>query len=332
MASDSQQSNKKKSRRWWQFSIRTLLIVSVIITIIVGGFFNRLRTQQSAVNTITELGGRVTYEETLLGKMLPESLRGTVGIHATSNVVSAELSYRTVDRRMTTPTKDELASFVGAVKRLGHVKQLSTHTLDLKDGDLAIFAPLKSQIEELTINEYYHTDFDGGRLDLLDGWDQLRSLNIYSSLQSVVPIGEPGEKPKQPGPLNLKPLSKLPRLQSLAIGHGTLSNQVFEDLTRIEGLKRISLNRSRFSGNGFAMLAELPELEQIILNNVHPEVDFGLYTIHEDGSKNYLEEPTFRFERSHDGWMGSEKEFPQKKFDKWINATFGDVEIFFESH
>ena len=327
MTNESQQSNKKGSRRWWQFSIRSLLIGSVITAIIVGGFFNRMRTKQLAVNTIVELGGRVTYEDTLLGSMLPSSLRESVSIHATAKVVSAEL----FDRRMTKPNKQELASFVGAVKRLPHVKRLSTHRLNLKDDDLAIFAPLRNQVEELTINEYPHAnDFRGARLELLDGWNQLRKLSIYCSSITVVAIGEPAEtqRKKQPGQLNLKPLSKLPRLEELAIGSGTLSDQVFEDLTQIRRLKRISLSSCRFSGKGFAMLAKLRHLEHIWLHNTHPEANFGAYSLHEDGSKNYLDEPTFYFEQSHDDSMGSEKGFPQKKYQQWIKATFGDVEIF----
>ena len=325
MTSESKQSNKTDSRSWSQLSIRSLLIVSVIIAVIVGGFFNRMRTQQGAVRTIAELGGRVTYEDTVLGRMLPESWRETVGIHAIANVVSAELLYRTVDRRMTTPTKGELASFVGAVKLLPHVKHLSTRTLNLKDDDLAIFAPLKNQIEELTINEYYHGDFRGTRLELLDGWNQLQRLSIYSSLRTDV---HPNHSSEVQLNLNLAPLSKLPHLESLTIGSGTLGDQLFEDLTQIRELKRLSLDSCRFDGKGFAMLAKLYQLEQICLHNTHPEADFGAWSYREDGTKYFLGEPTFYFEQSHDGSMGSpKKRFPKKKYDDWIKATFGDVEV-----
>lgn len=323
MASESHPSSKKASRRWLQFSIRSLLIIPVIITIIAGGFFNRVRTQRRAVNTITELGGRVTYEDTLFGRMLPKSLRETVDIHATAKVVSAELQYRTVDRHMTTPSKEELASFVGAVKRLPYVKHLSTHTLNLKDDDLAIFAPLKNQVEELTINEYYHYDFRGTRLELLDGWNQLRRLSIYSSFHSGTdPIHSSGIDLN----LDLSPLSKLPNLESLTIGGGTLSDQVFEDITQIRRLNRLSLNSCRFDGKGFAVLARLSHLEHIDLHNTHPEANFGAWSYREDGSKYFLGEPKFYFEQSSDD-PNAQKGFPQKKYDNWIKATFGDVEI-----
>lgn len=326
---DSEQSNRKLSIWRWQFSIRTLLILSALVAVFVGGFFNRMRAQEQAVNTIADLGGRVVYEDTWLAGMLPEALRESIGIHATSRVVSVELLYRNVDRRMTTPTKDELASFVSAVKKLPHAKCLATHTLNLTDDDLAIFAPLKDQIEELSINEYFHGDFRGARLELLDGWNQLRTITILSSVQH---ISEPMEGRERSDQLNLKPLSKLPHLESLTIGRGMLSDQVFEDLAQIRTLKNITLVSCRFSGKGFETLAKLQQLEYLILHNTHPEVDHGAFLIGEDGSMKHLDEPTFHFEPSHDGSMGSSsKGFPQKKYDKWIKATFGDVDVYQDS-
>lgn len=303
------------------------MIAAAIVAVVTAVFINRIRTQQRAVAQIVELGGRVVYQDTLLGGLLPESVRKSVGDHVAANVVSVELLYRTLDRKMTTPTKDGLVRFVDAVKRLPHVKSLKTHTLNLKDDDLAFFAPLKSQIEELTINEYFHGDFHGSQLDRLVGWNQLKTLSIFSSRRSVVVI-EPDTsvQSSQPGQLNLKPLAKLPRLESFTFGNGTLSEEVFADLSQLSHLKILTLNSCRFDGNSFALLGKLENLETIWLNNIQPEADFGPYSIRDDGTKKYLEEPTFRYEQYHGEW-GQAKDFPQDKYDEWIKQTIGDVKL-----
>ena len=52
----------KPKRRWYQFSLRSLLLVSVAIAAALGYFAERVRTQRSAVAAIREAGGNVVYD------------------------------------------------------------------------------------------------------------------------------------------------------------------------------------------------------------------------------------------------------------------------------
>ncbi|MCH8047645.1 MAG: hypothetical protein IID44_28460 [Planctomycetes bacterium] len=52
----------KPKRRWYQFSLRTLLVVSVAIAAALGYFSDRVRTQRAAVAAIREAGGDVIYD------------------------------------------------------------------------------------------------------------------------------------------------------------------------------------------------------------------------------------------------------------------------------
>ena len=52
----------KSKRRWYQFSLRTLLVVSVAIAAALGYFSDCVRTQRAAVAAIREAGGDVVYD------------------------------------------------------------------------------------------------------------------------------------------------------------------------------------------------------------------------------------------------------------------------------
>lgn len=303
-----------------------LMILSAILAITIGVFFQRTRTQKHAVAQIENLGGAVTYQDTWLGSSLPESIRQSVGDDYVANAVSVRLKYRTLNRRMTTPSQDELKLFVDAVQRLPLVKTLATHSLNLKDEDLAIFAPLKNQIEELNINELYHSDFHGARLDLLSNWKQLRVLSIHSRLYTNDNLEG---NPQPTDQLDIAPLANLPHLEQITLGSGEFFDErVFEDLSTLTHLKTISFWSCRFDGSHLRFLGKLPHLERIWLNNTHAEVDAGQLIIRKDGSVHQLEEPTFRFEPSYDGWMGQPKEFPRKEYQRWIKETLGEVQVF----
>ena len=319
MTSSAIESNSKKSRRWWQLSIRTLLILSAILAITVGVFFRRVRTQGQAVTQIENLGGSVTYQDTWLGECLPESIRESVGDHYVANAVSASLSPRAINGRSTPPSQDELRHFVDAARKLPKVTTLKTYSLNLSDEDLAIFTPLRKQIEELSVYQPHCVKFHGSRLDLLSGWKQLRSLSICSNgLYSD----------EQPDQLNIAPLSKLPQLEQITLGRGDFNLQVFEDLSKLTRLKHISFSSSYFEGSHLAFLQKLQYLETLTLHNTHPEVKRGPYRIRQDGTRHYFEEPTFRFERSDDSHMGQPKSgFPQEKYNKWIKETMGEVQV-----
>src|SRR4051794_33754944 len=51
-----------KPRRWLQFSVRTLVIVTLLLSVGLGIVANRARRQREAVSAISRVGGTVSYD------------------------------------------------------------------------------------------------------------------------------------------------------------------------------------------------------------------------------------------------------------------------------
>jgi hypothetical protein len=303
----------KPKRRWLQFSIRSLLIVTALFAFIVGTFTHRVRTQQQAVDEIRKLGGSVTYEANWLGHVLPESIGKRLGEDVCANVVSVQLLYRIVNRRMVTPTGVELERVIDAISRLPHVTRLEMHTLNLQDDDMAKLAPLRNRIEDLAINELFHGDLRGNKLEHLAGWTQLRSLQILSSGLNET--------------LNLQPLASLPNLTHLSIGTGTLNETAFADVSKIDSLQTLRLFSCHFDGDHLQHLRELPNLDTLSLQNIHAETEYASYTIGESGHRQPNGKPTFRFEPSYDDWLGQPKTFPADRYQQWLKEVLPNVQV-----
>jgi hypothetical protein len=135
---------------------------------------------------------------------------------------------------MVTPTNDQLEKAVDALSRLPHVSRLSLHTLCLSDDDLATLTPLRNTIESLSINELFHGNLRGDRLDSLADWNKLRSLSILSTGLSET--------------LNLEPLASLPNLTYLSIGTATLNEKAFTGMSKMDSLQTLELFGCRFNG------------------------------------------------------------------------------------
>ena len=55
----------KRKRRWFQFSLRTLLLSTVILGAVAGWFGKRIeqrRREREAVSAVVKLGGRAVYD------------------------------------------------------------------------------------------------------------------------------------------------------------------------------------------------------------------------------------------------------------------------------
>jgi len=316
-----------RKRRWWQFSLRSLLIACALIAIACGTFVGRIRTQRQAVGEIRQLGGQVTYEANWLGRVLPESIQKRLGEDACGNVVSVELQYRTIDRRMVTLKGGELDKAVDVISRLPHVSRLSLHTLDLSDDDLGRLAPLRNRIEELYINELFHFKLKGSKLECFAGWTQLRSLEVLSEVNES---------------LNLEPLASLPNLARLGIGGGTLNEKAFKDIAKLKSLQTLYLFQCGFDGECLRHLQKSPNLGTLTLHNICPATWYESYTMDEFGKYRPKGKPSFRFERgprygrwtggldaaeaSSDG-LGQPEPFPLERYRAWLKEILPNVQI-----
>jgi hypothetical protein len=310
----------RPKRRWLQFSLRSLFIACTVIAIACGTFIQHIRTQRQAVGEIRSLGGYVSYEANWLGHLLPESIEQRLGEDAWGNVVLVDLRYRTIDRRMVTPTGEELDRVVRAISRLPDVSKLSLHTLALDDDDLAKFAPLRN-IEELYINELFHVGLKGTKLECFAGWTQLRSLDIVSRLDET---------------LSLEPLARLPNLSRLGIGPGMLNEKDFKDIAKIKSLQMLSLFECNFDGECLRHLQGLPNLGTLALHNTCPAKSYDSYTVVESGNLQPNGKPRFRFERSSElpgrgpglsiGSSGTEP-FPTERYRAWLKEILPNVQI-----
>jgi hypothetical protein len=87
----------KRKRRWFQFSLRSLLIFTVLCAIGAGWLGRRMdqkRKEREAVEAITQLGGKVEYDyQTIKGATPPgpEYLRAWLGENFFSEVASVQI-------------------------------------------------------------------------------------------------------------------------------------------------------------------------------------------------------------------------------------------------
>jgi hypothetical protein len=218
---------------------------------------------------------------------------------------------------MVTPTSDELDNVVAAISHLPHVSRLSLHTLGLNDDDLARFAPLRS-IEEVYINELFHSKLKGTKLECFAGWTQLRDLTMLSGLNES---------------LDLVPLASLPKLTRLGIGNGALSEKAFQDIAKIKSLQTLYLFQCTFDGEFLRHLQRLPNLGTLTLHNTCPASGYESYTLDDFGKYRPNGNPRFQYGGSNglDGnptiGPGGPEPFPSERYRAWLKEVLPNVRI-----
>jgi len=312
-------SKTSSRRRRLRFSLRSLLIVCTLFSLLLGVFMHRVRTQKQAVAEICKLYGRVAYKTNWLGHMLPESVKNHLDKNFCENVVSVSLSWKTVYRRRVTPTDAELEQIVDAIARLPHATKLRIQKLCLQDNDLARLALLRHKIEELTINEFYPGDLKGNQLEGLGRWTQLRSLTLQ--------LGNLNET------FDLQSLASLPNLTYLSIGQDTLDENVFLAISKMDSLQTLSLSDCCFSGEHLRHLQQLPKLSQLTLHNIYAETKYESYTMDQAGDCQPLGKPVVLFGSSPDISAPSSCGPPAAPMDadeqqQWLNGFLPNVRLF----
>jgi len=278
--------HRTPSKRWrLRFSLRSLLIACTLVALLLGAFMYRVRTQKQAVAEICKIYGSVfniTYEANWLGRVLPESIQRHLGKDICANVVTVPLHQGRVNGRTVKPTDAELEQLVDAISRLPHAIELSFQSLDLQGDDLVRLAPLRHKIEVLGIHEYYGK-LRGDQLEPLGRWTQLRSLSLDIDLLSS-------------GSFNLQPLTSIPNLTHLSLGRGTLNENVFADISKIESLQTLSLSACHFDGEHLRHLQKLPNFTRHRLHNIRAVTEYESHIMDESGNYQPIGNPIFRFE------------------------------------
>jgi hypothetical protein len=236
----------KPKRHWSRFSLRTLLVFLLVLSLPLGWFalkLHKARRQREAVGAIVEMGGFVYYDYQLeKGSMLPDPaaepgspawLRRLLGddffCHAesvccgTDRVLYADASY---------DVEPDFESLVVQLQRLPHLEHLRVH----------------------------------GEWMTADGPEHLATLaNLQSLRLSDTQITDDG----------LRHLAKLNRLKTLQIWEAEITDKGLEHLGGMTELEHLDLYCSRVSDNGLVHLKGLTQLKALSVDGSHI-TDVGL--------------------------------------------------------
>jgi predicted negative regulator of RcsB-dependent stress response len=157
-------------RRWYQFSLKTLLVVMVLLCLGPGGYVayeqNKVRREKEAVEAIEKLGGVVSYgrsasaRSAMLQQVLGDDTIGTV---------------ESVDFWNPSQVTDDDVAHLAQLPRLKHLNLTDTQ---VTDAGLKHLAGLKD-LSGLTLDNTQVTD---AGLVHLAGLKGLRHLNVYRTL------------------------------------------------------------------------------------------------------------------------------------------------------
>jgi hypothetical protein len=167
----------KRKRRWHQFSLRTLMILTLVIAVpcaLLGRKIERKRRERAALKTIEECGGYVFYDyqsEEAGGLQAeppgPKRLRDILGDDFFGEVIAF--------RSQSAADDAEMARLKDALGELPYLKVVGMCAPDLTDSGLANFAGL-TQIE--TLSFWASTKVTDAGLQHLKRLSGLRSLQI----------------------------------------------------------------------------------------------------------------------------------------------------------
>jgi Leucine Rich repeat len=186
----------KRKRRWFQFSLRTLMIFTVVCAVSAGWLGKRIeqkRNERVAVEAIVRLGGRVAYdyERDSAKPHGPEWLRGLLGEDFFTRIVGVDLcgcatltdaglvnvkgmtELQTLNLFFTT-TGD---AGVENVRGLSLLQSLDLSETQVTDAGLERLEGL-TRLEELRLGKTNITD---ARLVHLKGLGQLRTLYLWDT-------------------------------------------------------------------------------------------------------------------------------------------------------
>ena len=248
MAADTDvTTNTKPKRRWPQFSLRTLLLLTVLISLFfawIGNILIRVHHQRDIVAKIQSLGGKAYYAYQLAGEHIdaksppgPKIVRFFIGDDAFAHVEAVFLNYesKTTDKDLVLLTE------------LPKLKDISLDGHDITDKGLEYVA----QVPKLRGLSLTNTNVTADGLARLHSADGLVSLTLHGSTVNDDTIRQ---------------LNKLPNLQYLQLVRTTVTSAGVKhlgDLSQLRGLDL--LVAASVDNDGLRHLANLTNLETLQL-------------------------------------------------------------------
>lgn len=236
----------KRKRRWCQFSLRTLMIVMVIVAIPcawLGKKIDRKRREREIVSSIEALKGRVLFDYQEWPANLrsepfgPAWLRSFLGDDFFSEIQLVDF----VD----CPVAD---SQLISLRELPHLKRLWLTRTKVTDYGLAILRDL-SELQTLDLSQTDITDAGLANLKQLTGVQQLLLA---------------GTKITDAGLVNLKDMAQMTHLNL----DGThVTDAGLAKLASMRELQTLDLGGTRITDRGLGGLKELSRLHLLILND-----------------------------------------------------------------
>jgi hypothetical protein len=270
-------SKAKPTRRWCQFSLRSLLLVTLVICAWLGRHCHNARRQQDSVAAIARLGGWVYYDYQLANgridpkaeSWVPGSLRSALGVDFFHSVVEMNMVYsREGDRADASQRRSDEA--ISHLKGLPHLEGLYLCDIQVTDEGLKEVGRLR-------------------RLERLYMWDARRVSDAgIAHLKNLKTLRQVHCSDSRIGDESLRVLGRLPRLEKLSLQGNNLTDEGLAHLKGLSQLKRLTvgLGKTKITDAGLAHLANLKNLQQLGLQRTDVTSD-GLK--HLEGLENLTE-------------------------------------------
>jgi hypothetical protein len=291
-------------RPWWRrirLSIRTLILLVLVVGGGLGVFVRRARVQRDAVRAIEAEGGAVQYDFQVSARggvggrtsPWPKWLVGLLGVDFFADVNRVTLG----------PSRTD--SILAQVGRLRGLEHLDARKIPVTDAGFAHIAGLKalrtlgaSEASGLTDAGLAHLsglrrleslyiegpmNIEGPGLAHLEGLDRLRRLNIdvktdagLSSLSRLTGLKELMLGLTRVNDATLGELSRLTRLEELAFGADSGSDAEMRRLASLRNMKMLQVWGPWYTDAGLAPIAELGQLSTFFVSDTTSVTPEGL--------------------------------------------------------
>jgi hypothetical protein len=256
-----------RSGRWFRFSLRTLLVLITLISLVLGCYIVRVRNEQQAALTINEASGAIVYdwqirppgsdpavESTPPG---PAWIRKFLGPHWLDRIVEVRLNENSNPDK-----KNRFALVSPHLEKLQLLRSLQLYGENCGNFDFQLLGRLR-QLEELTL--YKKTEITQDDAAALAAATHLRELHIKSAKISAKALSE---------------LAAMPNLEELDIdcfyfepstGKTTKQYQLGDDaaevLANFPKLRSLMVFQTQIRDKGLAALCRLERLETLVVSS-----------------------------------------------------------------